>query len=451
MRKLYSALFLLFLLALPALASAQVRYVRAGATGNNTGTDWANAMPSMPAQFVRGDTYYIADGAYGTVKFNTPLSGTALITLKKATIADHGTATGWSDSYGDGIATFTQFNFSTGYYLIDGQVGGGPAAWGTGHGFAVVAPGNTSIKLMQVSASNIHNITVRHTRFSYEYNRKMSYRNASIARGQDILYNASYGGMVNWTFSYCYFERPGRTHFLTRSTGHSNWVVEYSFLEKSGHGDGAQHSELWSHYATLDSPATGTVTNVTIRYNYVLDWVSTGGFMFAGGTDIKVYGNIFRWSSNWGTTALHGVCSNWSSPYGKTTWKIYNNTFIDLGTAGRLGYGGANDGVAYNNIWWNSTGNIYGLAHDYNWFQGTSTMGEPNGQASATNPFVSTTSFKLKAATRSGMALAAPFNLDGLQALTRGTDGIMDRGAYEFNGNPGSLLKPATPINLNVQ
>lgn len=451
MGRIYAAVFLLFLLAVPALASAQVRYVRAGATGNNSGSDWANALPSIPAQFVRGDTYYIADGSYGAVKFNTPVSSTSLITLKKATLSDHGTNTGWSNTYGDGSAVFTQWNFYTGYYNIDGQVGGGPSAWTTGHGFAVAVTGNAGSKLMTVNAHNISNITINHTRFSYEYNRKLSYRNASVAKGQDILYNASFNGMVNWAFKNCYFERPGRTHFLTRGTGHNNWLVEHSFLEKSGHGDPVQHSEMWSHYSALHSSATNTVTNVTIRNNYILDWVSTGGFMFAGGTNIQVYGNIFKWSSNWGTTALHGACSNWASPYGKTTWKIYNNTFIDLGTAGRLGYGGANGGVAYNNIWWNSTPGIYGLSHDYNWFQGTSTQSEPNGQASATNPFISTTNFKLKAPTKPGSTLASPYNMDGLQ-VTRGADGVWDRGAYEFNGSgTGISPKPFAPAGLTVK
>lgn len=451
MRKIYSVLFLLALLALPALASAQVRYIRSGAAGNNSGTDWANALPSMPLQFVRGDTYYIADGSYGVVKFNTPVSGTSLVTLKKATIADHGTSTGWSDTYGDGTAVFTRWDFFTSNFLLDGQVGGGPKAWTAGHGFAVAVTGNVGSKLVTINANNISNITIRHTRLSYEYNRKMSYRNTTIALGQDIVYNPSYNGMVNWSFSYCFFERPGRVHFLTRGTGNSNWLVEYSFLEKSGHGDPAQHSEIWSHYPALKSSATNTVTNVIIRYNYILDYVSTGGFMFAGGTNIQVYGNVFRWSGNWGTTALHGACSNWSSPYGNTSWKIYNNTFIDLHDAGKLGFGGANSGVAYNNIWWNSTPGIYGLSHDYNWFQGTSTQGEANGQASTTSPFVSTTNFQLKAPTRSGFLLAAPFNLDGLQGIMRGSDGVIDRGAFEYNGSSAPAAKPGSPLSVTVQ
>lgn len=447
MRKIYAAFFLLFLLIAPALASAEVRYVRAGATGSGSGTDWANALPSMPATFVRGDTYYIADGNYGSVRFNTPVSGSTLITLKKATPADHGTGAGWSDSYGDGFAKFPQWAFYTGYYHIDGVTGGGPAAWTSGHGFAVAIATNTSSKLLTVNANNISNITIKHTRFSYEYNRGMSYRNDSIATGQDALYNASYSGMVNWTFQYCYFERPGRTHFLTRGNGHKNWVVEYSYLEKSGHGRGAQHSEIWSHFKQLDSMETGTVTDVTIRYNYILDFVSTGGFMFAGGTNIQVYGNVFRWSGNWGATANNGALGNWTG-YGNTSWKVYNNTFIDLagGGAGKLAPIGNNSGTAYNNIWWNSSVG-FGISHNYNLFQGSNTYGEANGQASSSNPFVGGTDYRLKGDTSPGATLGSPYNFDGLQGVNRSS---WDRGAFEYNGSGGSAVIPSAPGNLTV-
>jgi hypothetical protein len=54
----------------------------------------------------RGDTYYIADGSYVTYIFDDVASGSLVITIKKATVADHGTETGWLDTYGDGQAVF---------------------------------------------------------------------------------------------------------------------------------------------------------------------------------------------------------------------------------------------------------------------------------------------------------------------------------------------------------
>ena len=70
------------------------RYIRAGASGANNGTDWTNAYTSWPT-FVRGDVYYVADGTYSDLQCDTAVSGVQLITVKKAIEADHGTSTGW--------------------------------------------------------------------------------------------------------------------------------------------------------------------------------------------------------------------------------------------------------------------------------------------------------------------------------------------------------------------
>src|SRR5437870_5513644 len=94
-------------LACAAEARAADHFVRQGATGTGSGSDWTNAYTSLPAALTRGDTYYVADGTYSGYTFNYPASGTALITIKKATVANHGTAVGWLDTFGDGVATFT--------------------------------------------------------------------------------------------------------------------------------------------------------------------------------------------------------------------------------------------------------------------------------------------------------------------------------------------------------
>jgi len=58
----------------------------------------------LPATLQRGATYYIADGTHASYRFNTPVSGTDLIAIKKAAISDHGTDIGWISSCGDGQA-----------------------------------------------------------------------------------------------------------------------------------------------------------------------------------------------------------------------------------------------------------------------------------------------------------------------------------------------------------
>src|SRR3990172_9706024 len=127
MKKLSIILALMLLGALPDLSMAAVRYVRAGAAGNGSGSDWTNAYASLPAALVRGDTYYVADGSYASYTFDDSQNG-AWIYIKKAIASDHGTSTGWQSAYGDGVAVFGPLKFTTGSYEMDGQAGGAPGA-----------------------------------------------------------------------------------------------------------------------------------------------------------------------------------------------------------------------------------------------------------------------------------------------------------------------------------
>ncbi|MFZ2473204.1 MAG: hypothetical protein WAW52_14835, partial [Methanothrix sp.] len=82
-------------------------YVRSGATGNGSGSDWINAYTSLPSTLSRGtdstgSIYYIGAGKYEGYHFSkttAPVDRTKVITIKKATVADHGTDTGWSAAY----------------------------------------------------------------------------------------------------------------------------------------------------------------------------------------------------------------------------------------------------------------------------------------------------------------------------------------------------------------
>ncbi|MGZ3796806.1 MAG: hypothetical protein ACXVB1_10590, partial [Pseudobdellovibrionaceae bacterium] len=107
-------------------AMAANHYIRSGATGANNGSDWSNAYTALPTTLVRGDNYYIAGGSYAGMTFDTPVSGSSVITIKGATVADHGIATGWSDTYSveNVQAVWTSsVTFSTSYWVFDGSVG----------------------------------------------------------------------------------------------------------------------------------------------------------------------------------------------------------------------------------------------------------------------------------------------------------------------------------------
>ena len=141
----------------PSASMAQQQFhVRAGANGANNGSDWTNAFSSLPTTLQRGATYYLADGSYGKHAFDDPASGATLIRIKKATIADHGTGTGWDNTYGDGQATFTaQLDIVSSYWVLDGNNGGGP----NGCGFKVV---NATSAAYGIRIPGSDNITLRY-------------------------------------------------------------------------------------------------------------------------------------------------------------------------------------------------------------------------------------------------------------------------------------------------
>ena len=81
------------------------KYVRKGATGANNGTDWTNAyneLSQVSYSGLSGFTLYIAEGTYTT---NLPsMNNVDNCTIRRATVATHGTATGWNNAY-DGQVT----------------------------------------------------------------------------------------------------------------------------------------------------------------------------------------------------------------------------------------------------------------------------------------------------------------------------------------------------------
>src|SRR5437899_1688927 len=151
-----------------------------GASGSlRDGSTWDNAFAGLPATLVRGDVYYIATANYtGGYRFNTPESGTTVITIKKATPTDHCTETGWQASFGVGQAVWDISNGGTfqftdnGYWVFDGQYRSGLKS---GHGFKInwgtkgVGTSNTLYAVNVVGCASgppctpqLRNITVRY-------------------------------------------------------------------------------------------------------------------------------------------------------------------------------------------------------------------------------------------------------------------------------------------------
>lgn len=86
------------------------KYVRKGATGANNGTDWTNAYTDfnlVTYTGLSGATLWVAAGTTYTGGLSE--CDTANVTIKRATVAAHGTSTGWNDAF-DGQVTTTAAN-----------------------------------------------------------------------------------------------------------------------------------------------------------------------------------------------------------------------------------------------------------------------------------------------------------------------------------------------------
>jgi hypothetical protein len=105
--------------------STRTRYVLPGGSGARDGSDWANAFSALPGTLQRDTVYWLGAGNYGAYTFDDAASGSAGITIRKATADMHGTDTGWSAGLGDGAATFGPLTFATDRYTMDGGELGG--------------------------------------------------------------------------------------------------------------------------------------------------------------------------------------------------------------------------------------------------------------------------------------------------------------------------------------
>lgn len=132
------------------------RHVREGATGANNGSNWTDAYTSLPVTLTPGDTYYVADGNYPGYTFDDVATVSQRITIKKASVASHGSATGWSNAFGDGQATWGNVVFATAYHTFDGSYRD-EAAWRdvTKYGFRLPATGAGDIVIINKGVSHL--------------------------------------------------------------------------------------------------------------------------------------------------------------------------------------------------------------------------------------------------------------------------------------------------------
>lgn len=424
-------------------------YIRSGASGTATGADWTNAYASVPATLIRGDTYYIADGAYSGYTFDDVAIGTHVITLKKAVAADHGTETGWNGTYGDGQAAFSgEFDFTTDYWLIDGVVGGGAAtSWEQGgFGFKVTET-NDSLAILRMGWTGTgSHVTVRHV--DLQGKGSVSTQGGSFSNDGLAVY-----GQSDITLSHFWMHGSGRTHFFMSPGG--DVTITHGRLDKY-YGSPSVHSEVASIWE-FSGPIIGTTT---LSYNLFTHIVSTGGIMWGNETNatarLDVYGNVFYKADDdttWENTA-NGLIGGFTVRACRNM-RIYNNSFIGInGTRVFTDFLDiSSDNIASNNLFYNVSANIgYSdiQTHDYNhYINSGTTQGEASGTTSIGDPFVNYVAldFGLVAASGpvdKGVPLGAPYDTDAL-GVSRTEGATYDAGAYELTQGGSSNPPPPPP------
>lgn len=420
---------ILVVLSLAVSATAANRCVRAGATGANNGTDWSNAYTQLPATLVRGDTYYIADGTYPSYTFTALASGTNFIYVKKATVAEHGIVAGWDDSYGDGFATLGRLGFNApnsgngGYIDINGYSTHVTGNWGFKMGpFGI----QESAIVFDSGAGNWPECKFRYIQLAGPMTGTdmPSSANPPWSWGFYIFpYNGvptgSYYSTSNMLIQYC--DLRGFGTGIGDSTGNTSSVVEYcNFYDFRV--TGADHANVYL--------AKGSY--ITFRYNRVWNYNAEGVYFVGNTTGWKIYGNLFF---NGGDTA-HGIELPWDRTH--SNMKIYNNTFVNLShsciyvgdTATTVNVEISNN--LFSNIGYNGNQGIW-LSNG-----GTGVTTANNVIAPLTVFVNSSNNFHLAAPTSAGTVLNSEYSTD-MDGRTRGTDGVWDLGAFEYQAGSANL------------
>ncbi len=278
-------IFLLILFALsisPAIAACHT--VTPSGSGSQTGADWNNAFAGLPSTLVRGDTYYLADGNYGSsLSLDQADSGTQVITIKKAQTYDHCTDTGWNASTMGSAQAVWQWQggpiakIGSDYWTINGNSNDPPNTIGCG-GVATNPPST-----MAGAAPNPAGCGIKiddSTCTSTATDACTGGNGVINGGGQYVTWKS-----VEWQGSGI---NPNEPYFWESSLSASHQTVTHSYLHNFG-------TTTWTY----------GLNHAIFSYNY--DWggqdtsVNHGEALQDSGSDCcaQIYANVFRdWVTN---------------------------------------------------------------------------------------------------------------------------------------------------------
>lgn len=432
--------------------SAANHYVTPSGSGSKSGADWNNAMASIPATQVRGDTYVLAGGAYpGYQLFSTPVSGTQVITFRHASKTLDSAVVGWADNLTN-QSSWTDpsgpcWVIATGYLVFNGNQWSGPEANTNGwqYGFKLSSqqtPASEAGCITVYNGASASNITL--TGIEIQAGGTDTDGNH---RGDGIYINAAWGYADSWTIQDCYIHDCFTWIQLGLS---SNSFVDHCYFRYAGsnsndHGDGL----------TVEG------ANVTIRYCILENMIGASSVTYikpdgGGGSvapNMAVYGNCFRgtdpneFTTQWANLSATG--NNYTTGlkfYNNSSYGLHGPIGVSVNAAGnRVPVVGGNN-VVENNLWLNcpksdGVGDLNIVDHNAT----SGILGGPSfGDVSWSGQFVDAANgdFHLLTDTVSGDTLPSPFNIDpnGNSRIP----GTWSLGAYQYTGGSSGATPAGT-------
>lgn len=481
---MFKILITLLVFCMPPITLATELYVRDGASGDCTVgwglSDACDQLTTAETNASRGDTIYVADGSYTGGVFNTATSGTSVIEIKKATIADHGSGTNWINTYGDGQAIITStLTFSTNYWTLNGNgthtiPSNTSSDYGIKLDLDLYAVGTRGIVLTGTS-----NITLA---YIHIYNATQA-GVCSWAHTDDGGYVSIYGpNCSNMKLQNCYIQNSYKDGIIYQNG--SNTLVERCYLEGLGQyldcaaGSHGQALRIWD------------MANVVVRWNIFDDNDGQGIIAYANTmSNVRTYGNVL-FNTHKDADAYVGPNGGvWDFyPDTMTNSYVYNNTIANFAdeypsvyNATQMIYNHgtlAGTSVAHNNMFYNigssatmidsdfgtRSYNAYGLC--------SATAGGTSQQSGITSGYFTTYDevtpvfdFRLTQATNDSLDLTGEVWWDDsvdsffgfldsdvdMYGNTRGEDGTWDRGAYEYDAGGSSKSIEGISIGAGLE
>lgn len=394
------------------------KYLLASASGSGSGSDWTNAFTTLADAndgVARGDRLYVGEGEYAEdITFDVPASGTSTIEIRKATVADHGTNTGWNNTFANQATIQGSCAFATDYWILNGARRDEDDWFDpTAYGFRITG----SIYSWPINFPPGGN----HLVFQY------------LDIGADV--GSVYPDISGPPF---YFVGNGTTQFdftVSRCHMHNCGIVMLVDVD----GITIEYSAFADSWGKEAIRGFGTCTNGILRYLKFLNTTRDTGLPGEEGTapiaiwDSNNAGSLDNWQiyaiemldteaieHSGGAIVVGGDGGGWVGVPANNV-KVYNVTIAGFNSnisANILLNGTGNEVV--NTVWYDCIGTPSATPNTAS-----------NGEESS-DPFVDYAGGDLRLASELlGTELESPYNVD-LDGNIRGQNGSFSRGAYQY-------------------